>query len=286
MKLEHTVTYSPVSLSKKRLNRYTHTISGLCAWWWEHATSSRSLRTGSYLTKSAPTVRQRFWGIRVWHIFPALMHHSVILIWTWLTIKVSVFYLVCVSRVLPASSTHRLFEGDHPWYTTLISRFKIKACLYPDLLFIQMEIWIGCIFMINILYFLWLICKVECFSSLMFWLFVWDKISWLCLDRWISSTITMSQTTGLRSADRPHNAVMTISFLMWRRQNRLFLTSREHTPCTLLWPLTMLLSIEWEVQPRWPLLDQQHSSVPLCFSQTEKSKTPTPHYVLFLPRHH
>jgi len=29
-----------------------------------------------------------------------------------------VFDQLCVSRVLPASSTHRLFEGDHPQYAT------------------------------------------------------------------------------------------------------------------------------------------------------------------------
>jgi len=36
-------------------------MSGLCAWWWEHATSSRSLRTGRfYLTKTAPSVNPGF----------------------------------------------------------------------------------------------------------------------------------------------------------------------------------------------------------------------------------
>jgi len=46
-------------------------MSGLCTWWWEHATSSRSLRTCRfYLTKTAPSVSQRLWGIRAWHISP------------------------------------------------------------------------------------------------------------------------------------------------------------------------------------------------------------------------
>ena len=31
------------------------------------------------------------------------------------------FDQLCVSRVLPASSTHRLFEGDHPQYTTKLA---------------------------------------------------------------------------------------------------------------------------------------------------------------------
>ena len=93
-------------------------MSGLCAWWWEHATSSRSLRTGRfYLTKSCTLSKAEILGNPgLTHL---LMHQSVILIRTWLTIKVSVFDQCCVSRVLPASSTHRLFEGDRPQYTTI-----------------------------------------------------------------------------------------------------------------------------------------------------------------------
>ena len=35
--------------------------------------------------------------------------------------NVSMFDQVCVSRVLPVPSTHRLFEGNHPSYTTPVS---------------------------------------------------------------------------------------------------------------------------------------------------------------------
>ena len=53
----------PSKCVQKRLNVYAHTISGICACWWERATSSRSPKTGRfYVMKSAPTVRQRISG--------------------------------------------------------------------------------------------------------------------------------------------------------------------------------------------------------------------------------
>jgi len=100
---------------QNRLNRYTHTIFRLCVCWWEHATSSRSPKNRQILfnEQHIPS-RSEILGDSGLNDLSTLMHHSVILIRTWLTIKVSVFIQVCVSRILPALSTHRLSEGDHP----------------------------------------------------------------------------------------------------------------------------------------------------------------------------
>ena len=83
-----------------------------------------------YLVKNTPTARQRLRGHSGFKELSGLErqypYHSVILIRTWLTIKVSVFDQVCASRVLPASSSHRLFEGDHPQYTTVSTTNQAK----------------------------------------------------------------------------------------------------------------------------------------------------------------
>jgi len=96
----------PGSRSIYRMTKYSHIWSSCSNVFTLHK------RRG---TPSVGEIAIDFWALK---ISPDSMHQSVVLIPTWWLIK-----YFCVSRVLPVPSTHRLFEGDHPSYTTRFFKF-------------------------------------------------------------------------------------------------------------------------------------------------------------------
>ena len=112
----------------KRLNRYAHTISGLFAWWWEHAISSRSLINRHILLNEDRThSKSEILGN------PGLSHLS----------RLDASFCnsdmdmvddksFCLAKPVSAEFfliiyTSAVFEGDHPQYTTVNFSFWLQS---------------------------------------------------------------------------------------------------------------------------------------------------------------
>ena len=77
---------------------------------------------------------------------------------------VSAFDQACVSRVLPVPAAHRLFEGDHPSYTTASQTFFIILSTYCCNIFKFQGQLVG-----NRKHLLWEQMHVSVFQTFLFW---------------------------------------------------------------------------------------------------------------------